>query len=331
MALKVAINGFGRIGRLVCRAGINDPSIEFVAINDLTDAGTLAHLFKHDSVHGRFEGSVEADAGSITINGRKIKVLAERDPAKLPWKEMNIDVVVESTGFFTDRDGAGKHLAAGAKKVLISAPAKNPDITLVKGVNEDKYDRGKHNIVSNASCTTNCLAPVVKVLHDNFGIEHGLMCTVHAYTADQRLVDAPHKDLRRARSAALSIVPTTTGAAKTVTEVIPDLKGKLDGTAMRVPVPDGSITYFAAQLKKAATAEDVNRVFKSVAGNEMKGVLEYSEEELVSSDIIGNTHSSIFDSKMTKVIDGNFVQVVAWYDNEWGYSCRTVDIVKMLL
>ena len=328
--VRVAINGFGRIGRLVCRGGITDPSIEFVAINDLSDTATLAHLFQYDSVHGKFQGKVESASDAIIINGRRIKVLQEKDPAKLPWKEMNVDVVVESTGFFTDRVGASKHLAAGAKKVVISAPAKDADITVVKGVNEHKYDRNKHDIISNASCTTNCLAPVVKVLNDNFGVEHGWMCTVHAYTADQRLVDAPHKDWRRARSAASSIVPTTTGAAKSVGEVIPELKGKLDGVAMRVPVPDGSITYFTAKLRKNTTAEEINGLFKSVAQNELKGIIEYADYQPVSSDIIGNPNSSIFDPALTKVIDGNSVQVVAWYDNEWGYSCRTIDIVKMV-
>lgn len=331
MAIRAAINGFGRIGRLVCRAAINDPAIEFVAINDLSDTKTLAHLFKHDSVHRTFQGTVESGPDFLLINGKKIKVTAIKDPAMLPWKDLDVDVVVECTGFFTEREGAEKHLKAGAKKVLISAPGKGVDITIVRGVNEDKYDKAKHHIVSNASCTTNCLAPVVKVINDNFGLEHGFMCTVHAYTADQRLVDAPHKDLRRARSAAASIVPTTTGAAKTVGEVIPELKGKLDGVAMRVPVPDGSITYFSAKIKKPATAEEINKIFKSVAENEMKGVLQYNEESPVSSDIIGNSHSSIFDPELTKVIDGSFIQVVAWYDNEWGYSCRTVDIMKMLL
>ncbi|HII88512.1 TPA: type I glyceraldehyde-3-phosphate dehydrogenase, partial [Candidatus Woesearchaeota archaeon] len=317
MAIKVAINGFGRIGRLVLRAGINEKELDFVAINDLTESKTLAYLFTHDSVHGHFEGSVQVATDSITIDGKKIKVLSEKDPSKLPWKDLGVDVVIESSGIFTDREGATKHILAGAKKVLISAPGKNMDITIVQGVNEKLYDKNKHHIISNASCTTNCLAPVVKVLNDNFGLEHGFMCTIHAYTADQRLVDAPHKDLRRARTAATSIVPTTTGAAKSVGEVIPELKGKLDGVSMRVPIPDGSITYFTANLKKDATIDEINKLFKSVAENEMKNVLEYSEDELVSADIIGNSHSSIFDSKLTKVIDGKLVQVVSWYDNEW--------------
>ena len=329
--VRVAINGFGRIGRLVCRAGIKDSAIEFVAVNDLTDTKTLAHLFKHDSVHGKFDGTVESKDNALIIDGKEIKVFSEKDPSKLPWKDLNVDIVVESTGFFVDKEGASGHIKAGAKKVLISAPGKNVDITVVEGVNEHLYDKSKHHVISNASCTTNCLAPVVKVLNDNFGLEHGLMCTVHAYTADQKLVDSPHKDLRRARSAAVSIIPTTTGAAKTVTEVIPELKGKLDGTAMRVPIPDGSITYLAAKVKKNCTAEEINGAFKSAAEGKMKNVLEYSEEDLVSVDIVGNRHSSIFDSKMTKVIDSNFVQVVSWYDNEWGYSNRTVDLLKMML
>ncbi|MFH1071875.1 MAG: type I glyceraldehyde-3-phosphate dehydrogenase [Nanoarchaeota archaeon] len=329
--VRVAINGFGRIGRMVMRAGIDDPDIEWVAVNDTADPGTLAHLFKWDSVHGKFPGSIEVKDGNLVINGRQVKVLKELDPAKLPWKDLKIDVVVESTGFFTERDGAMKHLQAGARKVLISAPGKNPDITVVKGVNEHLYDKTKHHIISNASCTTNCLAPVVKVLHDNFGIKHGFMTTVHAYTADQRLVDAPHKDLRRARSAAWSIIPTTTGAAKSVAEVIPDLKGKLDGISLRVPVPDGSITDFVCELNKQTTKEEINTLFRNVAGNHLQGVIEYSEEPLVSADIVHNTHSAIFDSQSTNVIGGTFVKVIAWYDNEWGYSCRMVDMIKLLV
>jgi len=331
MMIRVAINGFGRIGRQILQAGIGDSSIEWVAINDLTDTKTLAHLLKYDSVHGISKYSVEAKDDGIVVAGKFIKVFAEKDPAKLPWKELDIDVVVESTGFFTDKDGASKHIAAGAKKVLISAPAKHPDITLVKGVNEHLYDKEKHNIISNASCTTNCLAPVVKVLNDNFGVVHGFMTTVHAYTADQRLVDAPHKDLRRARSAAVSTVPTTTGAAKTVGEVIPELKGKLDGLALRVPVPDGSITDFVCELKKDVTIEEINKLFENVAGYHLKGILQYSDEPLVSADIIHNSHSAIFDSELTMVMDGRFVKVVAWYDNEWGYSNRMVDMIKILM
>jgi glyceraldehyde 3-phosphate dehydrogenase len=329
--IRVAINGFGRIGRQVLQAGHNDPNIEWVAVNDLTDTKTLAHLLKYDSVHGRFRGKVEHDDKALIIDGKRILVLAEKDPEKLPWKQLNVDVVVESTGFFTERAGAEKHIKAGAKKVLISAPAKSPDITIVKGVNEHLYDKTKHNIVSNASCTTNCLAPMVKVLHDNFGIVRGFMNTEHAYTADQRLVDAPHKDLRRARSAAVSIVPTTTGAAKAVSEVIPDLKGKLDGISMRVPVPDGSVVDFVCELKKPTTKEQINALFKSVSEAHLKGVLEYTEEEIVSADIIHDSNSCIFDSKLTNVIGDNFVRVIGWYDNEWGYSCRMIDVLKMLI
>lgn len=331
MMIKVAINGFGRIGRQVLQAGINDPNIEWVAINDLTDTKTLAHLLKYDSVHGISKYSVESRPDGIVVAGKFIKVFAEKDPEKLPWKDLGVDVVVESTGFFTEKDGAAKHIKAGAKKVLISAPAKNPDITLVKGVNEHLYNKDKHHIISNASCTTNCLAPVVKVLNDNFGVVHGFMTTAHAYTADQRLVDAPHKDLRRARSAAVSTVPTTTGAAKTVAEVIPELKGKLDGLALRVPVPDGSITDFVCELKKDTTVEEINALFKSVSEYHLKGIIQYSEEPLVSADIIHNSHSAIFDAELTMVIDKRFIKVVAWYDNEWGYSNRMVDIINILM
>lgn len=326
--VRVAINGFGRIGRHVFHAGFNDKDIEWVAINDLTDTKTLAHLLKYDSVHGRFPGEVKYDENSLYVNGKKIIVCAERDPEKLPWKDLQIDVVVESTGFFTARDGAQKHINAGARKVLISAPAKNPDITLVKGVNEHEYDGSKHHIVSNASCTTNCLAPLAKVLEDNFGIEKGFMTTTHAYTADQRLVDSPHKDLRRARSAAVNIVPTSTGAAKAVAEVIPALKGKLDGIALRVPVADGSITDFVCILKKDTTLEEIKTIFSNVAKNELKGVLEYSEEPLVSTDIVHNPHSSILDSGLMNLMDGRFLKIVSWYDNEWGYSNRMVDMIK---
>ncbi len=331
MAVRVAINGFGRIGRQVFQAGCNDPALEFVAINDLTDTKTLAHLLKYDSVHGRADETIDSRPDGLVVNGKFIKVFAEKDPERLPWGELKIDVVVESTGFFTERAGASKHLTAGAKKVLISAPAKGQDITIVKGVNEHLYDKSRHHIISNASCTTNCLAPVAKVLNDNFGIVHGFMTTVHAYTADQRLVDAPHKDLRRARHAAVSTVPTTTGAAIAVAEVIPELKGKLDGIALRVPVPDGSITDFVCVLRKSATKEDINRLFKGVAERELKGIIEYTEDPIVSVDVIHNPHSSIFDSALTNVIDGNLVKVVAWYDNEWGYSSRMVDVIKLLV
>ena len=329
--IRVAINGFGRIGRQVFQAGIDDPSIEFVAVNDLTDTKTLAHLLKYDSVHGRFKGNVEAKPDGLVVNGKFVKVFSEKDPGNLPWKDLRIDVAVESTGFFTDRESASKHLYAGAKKVLISAPAKNPDITIVKGVNEHTYDKNKHNIISNASCTTNCLAPVVKVLHDNFRVVRGFMTTAHAYTADQKLVDAPHKDLRRARHATVSIVPTTTGAAISIAEVIPDLKGKLDGIALRVPVPDGSITDFVCEVQKQVTKDEINNLFKSVSQHELRGVVEYTEDPIVSADIIHNPSSAIFDSLMTNVIGGNFVKVVAWYDNEWGYSCRMIDVIKLLL
>lgn len=327
--INVAINGFGRIGRLVLRAGIKDKNINWVCINDITDAKTLAYLFKYDSVHGKFEGAVEHTDDALVIDGKKVKVLSVMDPQKLPWKELGINVVVESTGKFTDREGAGQHLNAGAKKVLISAPAKNPDITIVMGVNEGMYDKSSHHIVSNASCTTNCLAPVAKILNDNFGIKRGFMTTIHAYTADQKLVDSPHKDLRRARQAALSIIPTTTGAAKAVAEVIPELKGKLDGLAFRVPVATGSVTDFVCELEKSATKEEINKVFSDSA-EKLKGVLEYTNEPIVSVDIITDPNSSIFDSELTNVIGGNFVKVVAWYDNEWGFSKRMVDVIKLI-
>ncbi len=328
--VRVAINGFGRIGRQILQAGINAADIEWVAVNDLTDTHTLAHLLKYDSVFGPWAGTIDHTPNSIIVNGKEIKVFAEKDPAKLPWKELKIDVVVESTGFFTSREGAMQHVTAGAKKVLISAPAKGHDITIVKGVNEHLYDKAKHHIISNASCTTNCLAPMVKVLHDNFSVVRGMMVTAHAYTADQRLVDAPHKDLRRARAAAVSIVPTTTGAAQAVSEVIPELKGKLDGFAWRVPVPDGSFVNFTCEVKKATDAEKINWLFSQVAQYHLKGIVQYSEEPLVSRDIIRNPHSCIFDALSTKVIDGNFVSISSWYDNEWGYSNRMVDVLRML-
>jgi glyceraldehyde 3-phosphate dehydrogenase len=336
MVVNVAINGFGRIGRMVFKAGLDDPEINFVAINDLTDNSTLAHLLKYDSVHGKFKHEVSSDDSSITVDGKKINVYSEKEPEKLPWKEIKVDVVIESTGFFRTNILAAKHLTAGAKKVLVSAPCKYdkdsaqviPIATLVKGVNEHGYSG--EDIVSNASCTTNCLAPMVKVLNDNFKIKRGFMTTVHAYTADQRIVDGPHKDLRRARAAGANIVPTTTGAAIAVTEVIPALKGKLDGIAVRVPVPDGSVTDLVCELEKEATVEVINSLFKSVSKNELKDVIEYSDEPIVSSDIIGNSHSVIFDSLSTKVIDGKLVKVLGWYDNEWGYSCRMIDIAKLI-
>lgn len=330
--IRIAINGFGRIGRLVFRAGMKRKGIEFVAVNDLTDAKTLAHLLKYDSVHGILDADIKAKGNSIVVNGKEIKIFSEREPENLPWKKLNIDVVVESTGIFTTKEGAEKHLKAGAKKVLISAPFKGKDFvkTIVIGVNEKDYDKKKDNVVSLASCTTNCLAPVVKVLNDNFGIEKGFMTTVHAYTNDQKILDLPHKDLRRARAANLSIIPTTTGAAKSVAETIPALKGKLDGMAMRVPVADGSITDFVAVLKKEATAEEINRIFKSAAEKSLKGILQYTEEPIVSIDVVGNPHSAIFDAELTKT-SGKLVKVVAWYDNEWGYSCRMIDFIEMMI
>lgn len=332
--VRVAINGFGRIGRMVLRAGLSDPSIEFVAVNDLTDNKTLAYLFKYDSAQPAFEGTVEAKDTGLVINGKHVKVCAEKDPTKLPWKEMKVDVVVESTGFFTSRKGASQHLTAGAQKVLVSAPCKcdageEPVKTVVMGVNESSY-KGD-TILSNASCTTNCTAPMVKILNDNFGIVRGLMTTVHAYTADQHLVDSPHKDLRRGRAAAQNIVPTTTGAARVIGEVIPDLKGKLDGVALRVPVPTGSITDFTCELKKATSVEEINKAFKAASQKQMKSILQYCDEEIVSTDIIGNPHSTIFDSKLTQVIDGKFAKVFGWYDNEWGYSCRMIDMIKVMV
>jgi glyceraldehyde 3-phosphate dehydrogenase len=330
MAIRVAINGFGRIGRNVFRASINEPNIEFVAVNDLTDAATLAHLLKHDSVHGNFSADVKVKNGSIFVNGKELKVLAETDPAKLPWKELKIDVVIESTGRFVDRAGSSKHIQAGAKKVIISAPAKEPDITIVLGVNDKEYDKAKHNIVSNASCTTNCLAPVAKVLDENFGIVKGLMTTIHAYTADQRLQDSPHKDLRRARSAAISMIPTSTGAAKAIGLVMPQLKGKLDGLAIRVPTPNVSLVDLVVELKKPTSKDEVNKLLKAAAKGPLKGVLEYSEEPLVSIDLNGNPNSSIVDATLTSVMGGNMVKVLAWYDNEWGYSCRVRDLALFL-
>src|SRR2546421_10621733 len=327
-----AINGFGRIGRNVLRA-MTQKQVEHVrAVNDLTDTHTLAHLLKWDSIHGKFEGEIGYDDQNIVVRGHKIKTLKERDPGALPWKDLDVDVVLESTGFFTSRDKAELPIAkGGAKRVLISAPAKNPDATICMGINDDIYDPGKHTIVSNASCTTNCLAPLAKVLNDKFGIEHGFMSTIHSYTNDQRILDLPHEDLRRARAAAVSIIPSSTGAAKAIGEVIPQLKGKLNGGAFRVPTPDGSVTDFTAVLEKDATAETVNAAFKEAASDKTyKGVLEYSEEPLVSHDIIGNPHSCIFDSKLTIMLGNRFVKVVGWYDNEWGYSNRCVEMLEML-
>ncbi len=325
---KVAINGFGRIGRLTFKALLENSNIEIVAINDLTDTKTLAHLLKYDSIHGRFPGTVEASNDGIIVNGKEIKIYAEREPAKLPWGSLGVDVVLESTGRFVDPEGAGGHLTAGAKKVVISAPAKGNITTVVLGVN-DEILTGEEQLVSNASCTTNCLAPMAKVLDDTFGIEKGYITTIHAYTADQNLQDAPHSDLRRARSAAYSIVPTSTGAAKAVGLVLPHLAGKLDGCAMRVPIPDGSLTDLTVVLKKEATAEEINAAMKAAANGPMKGILEYTEDPIVSIDIVGNSHSCIFDSLMTSA-NGTLVKVVGWYDNEAGYSNRAADLIEKI-
>jgi glyceraldehyde 3-phosphate dehydrogenase len=334
MAAKVGINGFGRIGRLVFRAMVARPNdFDIVAVNDLTDPKHLAHLLKYDSVHGRFDGTVEAGEGKLVVNGKTIQVLKEREPAKLPWKQLGAEIVVESTGFFTDREGPkggfADHLKAGAKRVIISAPAKGPDLTIVLGVNDNKLT-AEAKCISNASCTTNCLAPMAMVLHQKFGILHGLMTTIHAYTNDQRVSDLIHEDLRRARAAAVNIIPSSTGAAKAIGQVLPELDGKLDGIALRVPVPDGSITDLTVTLKQETTVEAVNQAFKDAAVGPLKGILEYTEDPIVSSDIVDNPHSCIFDAKSTLVIPkgkGNVVKVFGWYDNEWGYSCRTADIV----
>jgi len=332
MAIRVGINGFGRIGRQVLRAakqaGITD--LDFVAVNDLTDTKTLAHLFKYDSVHREFKGEVRAGEGSITVDGDEIKVLAEKDPSKLPWADLKVDIVLESTGRFTDADKAKQHITAGAKKVIISAPAKGEDITVVMGVNEKKYDAKAHTIVSNASCTTNCLVPMVKVVRDNFGFLRGSMVTIHSYTNDQNILDLPHKDIRRARAAAMSIIPTTTGAAKATSLVIPELKGKIDGIAIRVPTPDVSFTDLAVVVEKPVTVAEINAAFKKAAEGELKGILKYTEEELVSSDYIGNPHSCILDAKSTNVVDGTLLKISGWYDNEWGYASRCVDLLQYI-
>ncbi len=331
MTIKVAINGFGRIGRLLYRAAIEQKAkVDFVAVNDITDAKTLAHLLKYDSVHGRFNADVQVKGNDLVVNGRELKVLAQRDPAQLPWKDLGVYLAVESTGLFTDREGASKHLTAGAKKVLISAPATNPDITMVIGVNDQTYDHKKHTIISNASCTTNCVGPVTKVLHENFGVERAFMTTAHAYTNDQRLQDLVHKDLRRARAAAINIIPTTTGAARSIGEIMPELKGKIDGMSLRVPVPDVSIVDLVASLKKEATKETVNAAFKKAATGPLKGILEYTEDPIVSSDVLHSTYSAVFDAQSTMVIEKNFVKVLAWYDNEWGFSCRMVEQMEMI-
>ena len=330
MAVKVGINGFGRIGRNIMRAALGDKEIDFVAVNDLTDAATLSHLLKYDSVLGNLKHIVEVQGDGIAVEGDQFKVLSFRDPAQLPWKDLGVDVVFESTGLFTNRDAAAKHIAAGAKRVVITAPAKGPDITVVMGVNNDKYDPAKHQIISSASCTTNCLAPMAKVLHEAFGIKKGWMTTIHSYTNDQQLLDLPHKDLRRARAAALSMIPTSTGAASAVGEVLPELKGKLDGFAMRVPTPNVSVVDLAAILDKKTTAQEVNGVLEKAANGALKGILQYSTAPLVSIDFKGNPNSSIIDAEYTKVMDGDFVKVLSWYDNEWGYSSRCVDLLRFM-
>ncbi|MGE5570187.1 MAG: type I glyceraldehyde-3-phosphate dehydrogenase [Rhodospirillales bacterium] len=330
MAVKVGINGFGRIGRNVVRAGYKDPEIEFVAVNDLTDTKTLAHLLKYDSVLGPLDAEVKAEGDCISIDGKKLKVFAIKDPAELDWSALGTQVVIESTGKFTDATQASKHLRGSVKKVIISAPAKNEDITVVLGVNEDKYDPKKHNVISNASCTTNCLAPFVKVLHENFKVNKGSMTTIHSYTNDQNVLDFPHKDLRRARAAAINMIPTSTGAAKAIGLVMPELKGKLDGYAVRVPTPNVSLVDLVCETDKKVTVEEVNAALKKAAEGPLKGILAYTEDPVVSSDMMRNSNSSIVDASLTKVLDGNLVKVVSWYDNEWGYSCRVVDLVKFL-
>jgi glyceraldehyde 3-phosphate dehydrogenase len=330
MAIRVGINGFGRIGRQVLRAAKQSgvKGLDFVAVNDLTDTKTLAHLFKYDSVHREYAGEVKAGASSITVDGDEIRILAEKDPAKLPWKDLGVDIVLESTGRFTEKDKAALHIAGGAKKVIISAPAKGEDITVVMGVNHMKYDPKAHHIISNASCTTNCLVPMVKVMRDNFGFVRGSMVTIHSYTNDQNILDLPHKDLRRARAAAISMIPTTTGAAKATSLVIPELKGKIDGISIRVPTPDVSLTDLAVVVDKPVTVEQINAAFKKAAEGELKGILKYTDLELVSSDYIGNPHSCILDGKCTNVVDGQLVKVSGWYDNEWGYASRCVDLLQ---
>ncbi len=336
MAIRVGINGFGRIGRQVVRAAMQQDgasaqgraNLEFVGVNDLTDTHTLAHLFKYDSVHRTYRGTVEARESAIVIDGREVKVFAQKDPGALPWRDLGVDLVLESTGKFTTAEGAGKHIQAGAKKVIISAPAKGEDITIVIGVNETKYDPKNHTIISNASCTTNCLVPMVKIVRDNFGFVRGSMVTVHSYTNDQNVLDLPHKDLRRARAAALSMIPTTTGAAKATSLVIPELKGKIDGISIRVPTPDVSLTDLAVVVDKPVTVAQVNAAFQAAAEGDMKGILQYTEEELVSSDFIGNPHSCILDAKSTNVVDGMLVKLSGWYDNEWGYASRCVDLLR---
>jgi glyceraldehyde 3-phosphate dehydrogenase len=331
MAVRVGINGFGRIGRNFFRVAYRESDFQIVAVNDITDARTLAHLLKYDTVLGRFEADVRYDAEHIIVDGRPIRVLSRKDPAELPWKDLGVDIVIESTGVFTDRDSAAKHLTAGAKRVIISAPAKKPDITICMGVNHELYDPSQHFILSNASCTTNCLAPVVKVLLKNFGFVAGFMCTTHAYTNDQRVLDLPHRDLRRARAAAVNIIPTTTGAAIAVGEVIPEVRGRLDGIALRVPVPDVSAIQLTAVLEKSVTVEQVNQAFRAAAEHDLRGILAYTDEELVSSDYIKSPYSAVVDGPCTRVVNGNVVSVVAWYDNEWGFSNRLRDLVRWMI
>ncbi len=331
MAIKLGINGFGRIGRNVFRAAYKDPDIEIVAANDVVDAKTLAHLLKYDSVLGILDADIQATEDTIIVDGKETKILTERDPANLPWNDLDVPIVIEATGLFRKRQDASKHMeSGGARKVIITAPATEPDITLVIGVNEDVYDPENHHIISNASCTTNCLAPAVKVIHESFGVEKAFMTTIHAYTMDQRILDAPHKDLRRARAAAVSQIPTTTGAAKAVGLVMPELQGKIDGIAIRIPTANVSLVDLVAQLKTNTTAEEVNQAFKAAAEGELKGILQYCEEPLVSVDFMANPHSSIVDAPFTRVTDNNLVKVLSWYDNEWGYSCRVVDLVKLI-
>jgi glyceraldehyde 3-phosphate dehydrogenase len=330
MAIKIGINGFGRIGRNILRAALPDPNLEIVAVNDVADAATLAHLLKYDSILGNLSHEVKVEGDSILVAGRKVKVLSIKDPAALPWKELGVEYAIESTGLFTDADKAKAHLAAGAKKVVISAPAKGEDITIVMGVNNDKYDATKHHIVSNASCTTNCLAPVVKVLHDSFGVVKGQMTTIHSYTNDQKILDLPHKDLRRARAAGLSMIPTSTGAAKAIYLVIPELKGRLDGVAVRVPTPNVSVVDLTVELKSETTAEAINQAFAAAAAGPLKGILEYNTEELVSIDFRGNPASSIVDAPLTRVLQGNMAKVFSWYDNEWGFSSRMCDLIRFM-
>jgi len=330
MPIKVGINGFGRIGRNVVRAGLNNPELEFVAANDLTDTKTLAHLLKYDSILGQLHEEVRAEGDYVVVGGKKIRIFAVKDPAEIDWTSLGVQVVVESTGRFTDAKDAAKHLRGSVKKVIISAPAKGEDVTIVLGVNENTYDPAKHNVISNASCTTNCLAPLVKVLHDTFGVEKGSMTTIHSYTNDQPTLDFPHKDLRRARAAALNMIPTSTGAAKAIGLVLPELNGKLDGYSMRVPTPDVSVVDLVAELKKDTTAKEVNQALKQAADGPMKGILAYTEDPVVSSDLLHNPNSSIVDAELTKVLGGNLVKVVSWYDNEWGYSNRVVDLIKFV-